>query len=87
MSDRNGRIPVSSMTLAEQVALELRVPTSGTDWLDEAIMTALRVEFEKLQYSIQFGRLAPSWDLGKVLDYEQFIEAALNPQPEEENGE
>ena len=33
------------MTLRQYAAIKLRVPNSGTDWLDEMIRTSLRDEF------------------------------------------
>lgn len=35
----------SGMTLRQYAAIKLRVPNSGTDWLDEMIRTSLRDEF------------------------------------------
>lgn len=34
----------SGMTLRQYAAIKLRVPNSGTDWLDEMILTSLRDE-------------------------------------------
>ena len=35
----------AGMTLRQYAAIKLRVPNSGTDWLDEMIRTSLRDEF------------------------------------------
>ena len=37
--------PCDGMTLRQYAAIKLRVPNSGTDWLDEMIRTSLRDEF------------------------------------------
>lgn len=37
--------PECGMTLRQYAAIKLRVPNSGTDWLDEMIRTSLRDEF------------------------------------------
>ena len=36
--------PCDGMTLRQYAAIKLRVPNSGTDWLDEMIRTSLRDE-------------------------------------------
>jgi hypothetical protein len=37
--------PQDGMTLREYAAIKLKVPNSGTDWLDEMIRKSLRDEF------------------------------------------
>ena len=37
-----GMGPCDGMTLRQYAAIKLRVPNSGTDWLDEMIRTSLR---------------------------------------------
>ena len=46
-ADEHGeyRLPWQGMTLRQYAAIKLRVPNSGTDWLDEMIRTSLRDEF------------------------------------------
>ena len=46
-ADEHGeyRLPYQGMTLRQYAAIKLRVPNSGTDWLDEMIRTSLRDEF------------------------------------------
>lgn len=39
--------PASNLTAREHAAIQLRVPDSGTDWLDAMIRTSLRQEFAK----------------------------------------
>ena len=39
------RLPWQGMTLRQYAAIKLRVPNSGTDWLDEMIRESLRDEF------------------------------------------
>ncbi len=43
-ADEHGeyRLPWQGMTLRQYAAIKLRVPNSGTDWLDEMIRTSLR---------------------------------------------
>ncbi len=45
-ADEHGeyRLPWQGMTLRQYAAIKLRVPNSGTDWLDEMIRTSLRDE-------------------------------------------
>ena len=38
----NSTGPCDGMTLRQYAAIKLRVPNSGTDWLDEMIRTSLR---------------------------------------------
>lgn len=43
-TDEHGeyRLPYQGMTLRQYAAIKLRVPNSGTDWLDEMIITQRR---------------------------------------------
>lgn len=43
-TDKHGeyRLPYQGMTLRQYAAIKLRVPNSGTDWLDEMIFASLR---------------------------------------------
>ena len=50
MSLPDSRIPIASLTTREQLAITLRVPASGTEWIDDMIHKALRLEFLKEQY-------------------------------------
>jgi len=86
MSDQSSRIPVGSMTLREQVCLQLLIPESGTEWLDDIISKALRMEFEKIQYNVHYTkRVTLSEEL--ILDYSVFIDEALgNSELEKEGG-
>ena len=45
-ADEHGeyRLPWQGMTLRQYAAIKLRVPNSGTDWLDEMIRESLRDE-------------------------------------------
>lgn len=45
-TDEHGdyRLPYQGMTLRQYAAIKLRVPNSGTDWLDEMILASLRDE-------------------------------------------
>ena len=45
-ADEHGeyRLPWQGMTLRQYAAIKLRVPNSGTDWLDEMIRESLRNE-------------------------------------------
>ena len=51
MSNADSRMPITSMTLVEQVCLALRVPRSGTEWLDELILKSIRLQFQHTQYN------------------------------------
>ena len=81
MSNADSRMPTSQMTLREQCALKLRVPTSGTDWLDEMIEKALRLEFELVQYRGICHDPVP--EEHKSLDVQAFIDEALERSDEE----
>lgn len=55
------------MTLRQYAAIKLRVPNSGTDWLDEMIVQSLRDEFaakvlQGLMASRQDSRFLPKDD-------------------------
>ena len=52
------------MTLRQYAAIKLRVPNSGTDWLDEMIRTSLR---DDLAAKAMQGYLSSSWQ-AKELD-------------------
>ena len=43
--------PCDGMTLRQYAAIKLRVPNSGTDWLDEMIRTSLRDDLAAKAYS------------------------------------
>lgn len=47
MTPHEGDVPAMNLTLREQAALTLRVPDSGTPWIDGMIRKALRQEFAK----------------------------------------
>jgi hypothetical protein len=84
MSEPTSRIPVTAMTLREQVCLTLRVPQSGTDWLDDLILKALRVQFQHAQYRGLCQDPLP----GEHVTYEpeNWIAAALADEPETGDG-
>ena len=49
--------PCDGMTLRQYAAIKLRVPNSGTDWLDEMIRTSLRDDLAaKAMQGILVGR-------------------------------
>ncbi len=75
MSNADSRIPVTAMTLAEQCALALRVPASGTEWLDDMIEKRIRLDFELAQYSGL--AVDPIPEEHKCLDMDAFIDEAL----------
>ena len=75
MSDAASRIPVTSMSLAEQVALALRVPCSGTEWLDDMIEKRIRLDFELAQYTGFSHDAIP--EEHKCLGIDAFIDEAL----------
>ena len=56
--------PCDGMTLRQYAAIKLRVPNSGTDWLDEMIRTSLR---DDLAAKAMQGYLSNSWQ-AKELD-------------------
>jgi hypothetical protein len=76
MSSPDARIPISALTTREQVCIALRLPCSGTEWLDELLHKALAMDFEKIQYEgvcrTQGGEEA------LVYDYLPYILEALN---------
>lgn len=82
MSNPTDRIPVHSMTLREQVALALRIPDSGSQWLDEMIKKARVAEW----YGLQYAGLCTSPDPENHQVYSAVDEAqkALGLEPEGE---
>lgn len=52
-------------TAREHAAIQLRVPNSGTDWLDAMIRQSLRVEFAKAA----MPALVPDHDYEKAAHY------------------
>lgn len=51
------------MTLRQYAAIKLRVPNSGTDWLDEMIRTSLR---DDLAAKAMQGYLSNSWQAKEI---------------------
>ena len=49
-TNEQSRVPISAMTAREQVCLQLRVPQSGTTWLDDLIEKALYMEWRRVQW-------------------------------------
>lgn len=45
MYDKEVQVQMQGMTLREYAAIKLKVPNSGTDWLDEMIRQSRRDEF------------------------------------------
>lgn len=82
MSLPDNRIPISALTTREQVALVLRVPASGTEWIDDMIHKALQLEFLKEQYRGICSNSDPGSH--RVMDPQQFIDEALEPRSTEE---
>ena len=60
------------MTLRQYAAIKLKVPNSGTDWLDEMIRESLRVELaaKAMQVSLYKCEYFPDehWRMGVALD-------------------
>ena len=77
MSLPESRIPIASLTTREQLAITLRVPASGTEWIDDMIHKALRLEFLKEQYRGICSDADP--EAHRVMDPQQFIEEAFEP--------
>jgi hypothetical protein len=49
------------MTLREYAAIKLRVPNSGTDWLDDMIREARRMDYAGISYAGQETELV-AWE-------------------------
>ena len=64
-------MPHVGMTLRQYAAIKLRVPNSGTDWLDEMIRQSLR---DELAAKAMQGIL--SGDLGSRLSFDDAVKAA-----------
>lgn len=82
MTAKQSRVPISGFEAQEQVALALKVPTSGTEWIDEMILVSLRLDFMKEQYKGVSTNPSPGDHL--LLSPEQFINEGLGVNDEEE---
>jgi hypothetical protein len=61
------------MTLRQYAAIKLKVPDSGTDWLDEMIVKSLRDYFAAKAMQATMARLSPNlkaMELAAALSYE-----------------
>ena len=55
----------SGMTLRQYAAIKLKVPDSGTDWLDEMIVKSLRNDFAAKAMQSSFGNPMETCPQGK----------------------
>lgn len=76
-ADRADRGDEPGMTLRQYAAIKLKVPDSGTDWLDEMIRSSLRDEFAaKSIDSATTSILNTGMGNYVELTYEQVVEEA-----------
>lgn len=68
----------NKMTAKEHAAMTLKVPTSGTDWLDEMINQARQLDTE--QFAAKLAEIAPTPKVS-LPDPEQAAGRAKRTQP------
>lgn len=69
----------SGMTLRQYAAIKLKVPNSGTDWLDEMIRESLRVELAaRVMQGLISDANSVSEDTGKKLSIPHDAELIAN---------
>jgi hypothetical protein len=74
-TNEHSRVAIAVMTAREQVAIALRVPTSGTEWIDNMIERKLFIDFTLAQYKAISTDPAPSDH--RVLDIQEYLDIAL----------
>ena len=75
MTEPTSRVPMTAMTAREQVAIALRVPNSGTEWIDAIIEQRVALDFQLAQYAGMSQN--PDPETHRVMDPGSFIDEAL----------
>lgn len=78
----------TGMTLRQYAAIKLRVPNSGTDWLDEMIRQSLRDELAaKAMQALVAGDLRPGTTEDEITEVSYGLADAMIKAREVKNGQ